>query len=722
MDPSGTLKTTLRRRDFLPIAASAVLAAPLRADTPAAGTGQKSQSGNSGNGVILRQYLRPEHLEEDFAYLLEFCQITGCRELLLFTSSYEFDPSIISPEQLARYMARVRSLKAKAAAAHVKIYLNVLQTLGHVYLPEAIHKQYGIQRRVNIEGVPGEGGCPLDPAMRAYLKTIYRMYAEFGTELMFVDDDYRYIMQGIGCFCPLHLAEASKRVGRPVTLEEARRSVMSDAFEPDALKQVYWQVMNDAMVVLAREIESVVHEAAPDCRLGWMTGPMPFGSFGLDARKVTIAFSGGKHTPFLRPHGGMYSERAGKETGAILLWQSIARDLIGTDFGYYPEIENYHYSLFSKSAHMTFLQMLAQYFFGFENLAINLYFSCDICPDKAAHDPFAIMLRDKANIFETVRKTIGPNPVIEGVRIVDDLQRCWRSRSLENGQFPFYRTLLNSGFPVGFEGKPAFQVLTGDAVLAKNEGELKDILTRGVIIDARSLECLHHRGLTAEIGVSPGSLVSRDEIGSESFLDPEFSPAFHGKYYPLHAASRPGDILSLNVSNPQARVISDIVNHQKKRVTPAVVLTEAANGARFCVLAHTQPDARAFENPHRQEQLLRVLEWMGRRELPIKVLDTPFVVPYLVKTAAGRRFLLLINFASDTYDEVQLAGSALAGVRADSVSEVVPRRGAVRGSPSGNAVKIRKRLEPFDYVLLQLGQSQQQARPGAPGATAGTVA
>ena len=472
---------TIRRRDFLPVAASAAVAARLGADTPAVRTRQKSKSGNSGNGVLLRQYLRPDHLEEDFAYLLEFCQMTGCRELLLFTSSYEFDPSIIPPEQLAAYMARVRALKPKAAAANVRIYLNVLQTLGHVYLPESIRKQFGIQRRVNIEGVAGEGGCPLDPAITAYLKTIYRMYAEFGTEMMFVDDDYRYIMQGIGCFCPLHLAEAGKRIGRPVTLEEARRSVMSDSFEPDALKQAYRQVMNDAMVGLAREIEGVVHATAPSCKLGWMTGPMPFGSFGLDARQVTSAFSGGKHTPFLRPHGGMYSERAGKETGAILLWQSIARDLIGTDFDYYPEIENYHYSLFSKSAQMTFLQMLAQYFFGFQNLAINLYFSCDICPDKAARDPFAIMLKDKASTFETVRKTIGPNPVIEGVRIVDDLQRCWRSRSLENGQFPFYRTLLNSGFPVGFEGNAAFQVLTGDAVLAKSDADLQDVLARGAI-------------------------------------------------------------------------------------------------------------------------------------------------------------------------------------------------------------------------------------------------
>jgi hypothetical protein len=602
-------------------------------------------------------------------------------------------------------MNRLKPLKAIASRAGISIYINVLQTLGHVYLPEDVRRQFGVQCRVDINGMPGQGACPLDPAMRDYLKTIYRIYAEFGTELMFVDDDYRYIMGGNGiyCFCPLHLAEAGKRLGRSITLEDARASVESNGFEPDDIKRVYWKVLNDAMVGLAREIEAVVHGIDPKCKLGWMTAHMPFGSFGEDAREVAMAFAGGKHKPFVRPQGGMYSELPGKEVGATLLMQSIARDMLGNDLDYYPEIENYRYSLFSKSAHMTFLQMLIQYFVGFDNLALNLY---DVCPVDARQDPFAIMLKDSEEIFDSVRDAIGSNPTIEGVRIVDDLQRAWLSRSLDIKQTALYRVLLNCGIPVGFETQAPFQILTGDAVLAKSDAELDDLMSRGAIIDARAFECLDHRGRTSRLGVKPGEVVSLDDVGSESFLDVEFSPIFHGQFYPLHVGSLPGDIVSLRVSAPGARVISEIVNYRKAKITPAVVLTELDDGTRFAVLAHTHPDYRAFECSHREEQLTRVLEWVGRRPLPVKVLNMPFVVPYLVKSATGKRFLLLINFSSDTYNEIYLSGAVLKQIHPSDISELAPRRSGgttpIAQRASGGSFLIRRRLAPDDYVILSL--------------------
>jgi hypothetical protein len=693
----------IKRRDFIQQMSSGVVLAA----APLPGQAQHVTIRNPhSSDVLMRHYLRPEHLTEDFNYLLQFCQFTGCRKLLLFTSSYEFAPSLIPPEELAGYMNRLKPLKGTAAAAGISIYINVLQTLGHVYLPEDVQRQFGVQRRVDINGVPGQGGCPLDPAMRDYLKKIYRLYAEFGTELMFVDDDYRYLMGAVYCFCPLHLSEVGKRLGRSITLEDARASVESKEFGSNEIKRVYWNVMNDAMVSLAREIEAVVHGIDPKCKLGWMTAYMPYGSFGEDAREVAAAFAGGKHRPFVRPQCAMYSELSSKEIGSALLMHSIARDMLGNNLDYYPEIENYHYSLFSKSAHMTFLQMLTQYFLGFRNLALNFYFTCDICPADARQDPFAVMLKDSEQTFDTVRRAIGPNPTIEGVRIVDDLQRAWLSRSLDTAHPALYRVLLNCGIPTGFERQAAFQILTGDAVLAKSDVELDDVLSRGAVMDASALECLHHRGRTSRIGVEPREIVSRDDIGSESFLDVEFSPVFHDKFYPLHLGSLPGDIISLRVSAPGARVISEVVNYRKDRVTPAVVLTELDDGTRFAVLAHAHPDFRAFECPHREEQLTRVLEWVGRRPLPIKVVNMPFVVPYLVRAATGKRFLLLINFSSDTYNEIYLTGAVLKQVRPSDISELAPQRTSgttlIARRAAGDLFLIQRRLPPDDYVILSL--------------------
>jgi hypothetical protein len=74
----------MNRRDFF----HAALAAPaLLPATIAAGP-------FAGEGLFhFRHQLRREQLEQDFDFLLHACRRTGCRKLLLFTSSYEFEPA-----------------------------------------------------------------------------------------------------------------------------------------------------------------------------------------------------------------------------------------------------------------------------------------------------------------------------------------------------------------------------------------------------------------------------------------------------------------------------------------------------------------------------------------------------------------------------------------------------------------------------------------------------
>ena len=71
--------------------------------------------------MILRHYIRPDCVAEDCDFLITFCLQTGCRTLLLFTSSYEFDPSIIPVEQITAYMDRLKPFKARAAEEGIKI-------------------------------------------------------------------------------------------------------------------------------------------------------------------------------------------------------------------------------------------------------------------------------------------------------------------------------------------------------------------------------------------------------------------------------------------------------------------------------------------------------------------------------------------------------------------------------------------------------------------------
>jgi hypothetical protein len=78
----------------------------------------------------------------------------------------------------------------------------------------------------------------------------------------------------------------------------------------------------------------------------------------------------------------------------------------------------------------------------------------------------------------------------------------------------------------------------------------------------------------------------------------------------------------------------------------------------------------------------------------------------LVRAATGKRFLLLINFSSDTYNEIYLSGAVLKQVRPSDISELAPQRtsGAtlIARRAAGGSFLIQRRLLPDDYVILSL--------------------
>ena len=670
--------------------------------------------------MILRHYFWPGQVDAQMSAILDFCEKTGCSEMLLFTSSYECMPSFPPLERMAGNLETLRTAKRRFDAQGMRTYLNVMQTLGHVYYPEANQREVNIQPRVSIDGhVSREGGCPLCPNLRAYMREAYRLYGELGMELMFVDDDYRYLMSGCYCFCDRHMKAIGDKLGRAVTREEVREAVVSPKFDEGQLKRSCREVMCDAMVSLAGEIEQSVRAVNPDCRIGVMTQVLPIGNFGTDLRKVADALAGGKHAPIIRPQIGMYVEYQGKDIPAAFINPAVARHVLGWGVAYYPEIENYYYTDFSKSPRVTVLQMLVQYFLGFENLALNLF---DFM-SSASPLPFETgrgvtrRIGEAKDLFKQVVAAVGDAPVIEGVHVVEDAQSTWHNRALSgewremtrpNG---YYTYLPNIGLPLGFEAEPAFQVLSGDVVLAKSDVQLDAILSRGAVMDARALECLIHRGMGDRIGVELGDTLPLDDTGSEWMADPEFSPVFNGISFPVRVRAAEGDFRRLIVKEGVSRSVSEIRNADMAVIAPGVVASETPSGARFAVLANTNNGThqrRFFENPIKQEQLTRLLEWVAGKPLPLKVLNAAYVAPYVVRNdATSERFALLINFASETYEGVRISGAALEGVSLEDIVSMPDGRSgaalaAMIATGDETSLVLSDPLRPYDFVLLRL--------------------
>lgn len=671
--------------------------------------------------MILRYFFMPEDgVDATAEFLGDFCRRTGCRDLLLFTSSYEYEPSLLPLERTEEYLSAIAEVRDRLRPNGVRVHLNVLQTLGHVYLPENVRKEWGIQPRIDIDGaVSDSGACPLCPNLRAYLRQVYRRYAEFNPPLMFVDDDYRYVMGGLNCFCPLHLAGMSRALGRDVSLEAVRASVLSPFCEEDEVKRAAWTVLHEAMVSLATEIERTVHAVAPECEVGLMTALMPHVAVGMDVGDVTRALAGPGGRPFIRPQINMYQEEAGKEMAARFLQPALARSLLPPEVDHYPEIENWYHGQFAKSDNVTYLQMETQYFLGFDNLAVNLFaWDRSTGPSSPSREATVRMLERARPAFERTREAVGSTPRVEGVRVIEAAQRPWRTRCFDGswrsilGTNPFLQFLPNLGLAVGFDGASPFQVLTGDTPLALAEDELESVLRRGAVLDARALECLEHLGHGERIGVRAGEALPEGALAVETFVDRSLSPTHAGSSFTCLVFAR-GNVVRRLEPLAEARELTRLLDGQGADLGPGALATENERGERFVVLAPWSWEGRfraTIENHAKQELLRNAFEWIGRAPLPLVVLNAPYVSPFVVsETAMGRRLALIVNFSSEPRDALELAGAALEDVAPESIEALpllpAPAGGAslrLRIGPDERRLGGTPPLTPFSCVLLAL--------------------
>ena len=167
---------------------------------------KSSQRPLNGCHHILRVYLPAESAHERCGEVLEYSRRTGCREVLLFTSSYDKQPSFAPLSEIEGYARVLEESASRLRKGGMIVSVNVMQTLGHIYYPQSAEETFGFRRRVYADGrTSGEGACPLCEKLRSWACLAYRLYASIEPRVLFVDDDFRTVMQGISCFCEAHL-------------------------------------------------------------------------------------------------------------------------------------------------------------------------------------------------------------------------------------------------------------------------------------------------------------------------------------------------------------------------------------------------------------------------------------------------------------------------------------------------------------------------------------
>jgi hypothetical protein len=179
---------------------------------------------------VLRIQFGPHQDPHEVAQRLRtLCREARVDEVLLFLFAEELNNGHDTPEQIEAWLTWSRPLQKALRADGVRLSLNPWHSLLHVDRGRRLKPSQPWQSMQDPQGRSARAVvCPLDEGWRDYYRATLARYAREDFDVIWIDDDIRYHNHGDlawgGCFCPLHMAAFSDRVGRSVSREELVRA------------------------------------------------------------------------------------------------------------------------------------------------------------------------------------------------------------------------------------------------------------------------------------------------------------------------------------------------------------------------------------------------------------------------------------------------------------------------------------------------------------------
>ncbi len=623
-------------------------------------------SANTPYRQILRTYLPVHSAERRIQDTLEYCRRTGCRDVLLFTTNYDEEPSFKSVEEVQAYTESVlKPATRRFREAEITVGINVMQTLGHCYFPDDLEyrKTFPFQRRITAEGRNDRGGaCPLDIGLREWVRKTYSVYAGIHADYIFVDDEFRTMLRdGMTCFCPLHLKKIEElaKVGT-VTIEAVAKALWHDLDSP--LRKAYFEATTQGLAEMAAIIRSAVKAIAPETRLGLMTQVFPQATTGIDYEKILKALSGNER-PLVRPQTSLYAEIYLHHFAAAAINPSIFRAVLPKNTEHYAEIENYPYGTWAKSNAMTIAQIYALLLQGFMKQAVN-FCSMFMRPFEEMQSLIDAQVSERPR-FEALARLIPDGNAPVGVYNYAHLHELQTRQVSDPVDYlkghALALALPNLGIPLGTDPDAPWIMLTGDALRKAAPDQIDSLLNRGALMDVQALQTLTELGFGDRIGIRIVRELESDEVGFEEFTEPDgLDRVLHR--FPLQAFLYPnqGHWYELTATEP-CQAWSVVRNFRGDLMTPALLARENAAGERFGVLAFTGDASNHWmANRDRARQLRMFFEWQARTPLPLAVKEnSPYCWTIVNRDKEGRLVAGIINTSSDTIHNLtlQLTGS-----------------------------------------------------------------
>ena len=563
-----------------------------------------------------------------------------------------------------RYKAASRILRG---LSDVRQGILLQATMGHGGFPGTSTPW---QLAVKADGNSVYRMCPMDERFLEYISHTCRTFAAAKPDFFMVDDDTRLIWgETPGCFCPLHLAEFSKRTRRSWTRQEvvsmlkkgvSRESDIWEAVKIDSLRR-FFKVIRDSF---GGDIpgslcvcNTVLHQKY--------------------AKEFAEILAAPGQTPIVRGAGAPYhAAEYPKHVAGMRCSYSAQLDRIGKDVIYMQEADTCPHTLWATSAVRSYEYLVMLALEGCKGAKIWITRTGNYGERKSA-EAYRRMFRENRGLMEWAAKTDFRQ---EGIVV----PACG-TRDLNFGD----RYLALTGIPYRFgkARKGEVTALTTETLVKLPRETVREILSGIVILDGPAAIWLTENGFSGDIGVKAKKW-ARKTVQVHQFEDGSSSNGM-----------RTGGLADLSDMAQGARVYTKLMNRPRMGETPVYeapgsVVFENARGGKVLVFAQPLPvqAPRYFEAPFFSETYkAAVIRWLtmlgGRLPGGVCYLGVGHMMCESGTTSEGEKIIVL--------DSLDLDGDTAPEFAFESDPAKIER---LQGNGSWVPVKFQK-TKQGSYVL-----------------------
>jgi len=588
----------------------------------------------------LRRTLPAWNIDVLLPELVEYCKTNSVDEAIIKVDAEEFSHGLPTPEWLEGYLPTLFKIRDELVKNGIVFSINPWVTHVHCDRGRDLTGMYpDLVTMVGHDGVRCKVcSCPLGERWQQISKDLWKLYASVEPGVIWIEDDIRLLNHDpivYGCFCELHMAEFSKRMGREITREEMIAALLAPGV-PDPLRAEWLDMNRELTNQTVAFFERTVHEVSPKTSMGLMCSmPTAHSLEGRNWEEFTSALAGDQKL-YARPCMCCY-----QESGPRGLYESehffrMTTDCLPEGTVLQTEVENWPFTQYSKSNKFTSMQIALSFIFGADGVTMNLY--DHVGTPMSMVPSIGDMLRENKTFFSAIKeRCYGAKG--QGIRLINARNGAafvqtkpgadWHDVLPESQNW--HDVLEPLGYSLTFGDSPV-AAINGQGLRSFSDCEIRDLLSKGLILDMVAAQCLMDMGYGEYLGVAFKRTFYKNSIAlsAEEFFNPDFGGK-ENLFTSFTLPSLGGDFLMAEIEPAAgASVVSRIVDPDKKPAYDFVTAYENSLGGRVVVFPM---DLRtgfggSFLGPVRRMQIVSLVNWISKGKTPLLVSGGVYPLPF----------------------------------------------------------------------------------------------